>query len=67
MKVEFSVFERTLKPYVSSQKISYSIHEIILTLLQIFIDDFERHNIDVTVNSCERRIVSFPEVGPFES
>ena len=45
MKVEFSVFERTLQPYGSSNKINHSIREIILSILQIFIDDFESKNI----------------------
>jgi signal transduction histidine kinase len=57
MKVEFSVYERTLKLYSNPQKIEYSIRNIILSILQIFIDDFEKNNITVLVDACEKRII----------
>ncbi len=56
MKVEFSVFEKTvlLNPIV--QKIDHSIKEAILSILQIFIDDFEKKNIQVFVDSNSKRL-----------
>lgn len=56
MKVEFSVFERTLKPNVFVQKMEHSIRAVILSILQIFIDDFDDHKIEVSLDACERRI-----------
>ena len=55
-KVEFSVFERTMKLHQVSRKMEYSIREIILSILQIFIDDFEDKNITVSLDACEKRI-----------
>jgi signal transduction histidine kinase len=56
MKVEFSVFERTLKLYSNPTKMEHSIRAIILSILQIFIEEFEEHKIDVTLDACEKRI-----------
>ena len=56
MKVEFSVFDRTLKPSVFTQKTDHSIRAIILSVLQIFIDDFEKLKIEVHLDACERRL-----------
>lgn len=53
-KVEFSVFERTLKPNATVTKTRYPIRSLILSVLQIFIDDFERKNIEVYLDSCEK-------------
>ncbi len=55
-KVEFSVFERTMKLHQVSQKFDYSIRSIILSILQIFMEDFEEMNITVLLDACERRI-----------
>lgn len=53
-KVEFSVFERTLKPTTVLQKERHSIHAVILSILQIFIDDFEKHGVEVYLNACDK-------------
>ncbi len=53
MKVEFSVFERTQKPNVVSKKISHSIRGLVLSILQIFIDDFEAKKIEVSLDAGE--------------
>ncbi len=51
MKLEFSVFERTQNPNAPIKKISHSIRNIVLSILQIFIDDFEVKKIDVSLDS----------------
>lgn len=51
MKVEFSVFERTQKPPGTIKKFSHSIRSILLSILQIFIDDFEKRGIEVTLDA----------------
>lgn len=59
MKVEFSVFERTLNPSMSVRKISHSIRSVVLSMLQIFIDDFEEKGIVVSLDAgtaSERRL-----------
>ena len=59
MKVEFSVFERTQKPNSIIKKISHSIRGLVLSILQIFIDDFEKKKIEVSLDAgtaSERRI-----------
>lgn len=59
MKVEFSVFERTKKPDVTVKKISHSIRNLVLSILQIFIDDFEKKKIEVSLDAgtaSERRL-----------
>ena len=56
MKVEFSVFEKTVMLNPNVQKIEYSIKEAILSILQIFIDDFEKKNIQVYVDSTSMRL-----------
>lgn len=56
MKVEFSVFEKTLQQYPSIQKMEYSIREIILSILQIFIDEFEERKIDVSLDASIKKI-----------
>ena len=59
MKVEFSVFERTQKPISVVKKIPHSIRGILLSILQIFIDDFEKIRIEVSLDAgqaSERRI-----------
>lgn len=55
-KVEFSVFERTMKIYQVSQKLDYPIREMVLSILQIFMEDFEEMKITVLLDACERRI-----------
>ena len=56
MKVEFSVFEKTVMKNPKVQKIEYSIRNAILSILQIFIDDFENKKIQVTVDSNFTRL-----------
>lgn len=56
MKVEFSVFEKTVMQNPNVQKIEYSVREIILSVLQIFIEDFDNKKIVVSVDSNEKRI-----------
>ena len=53
MKVEFSVFERTQKPNAIGKKISHSIRNLVLSILQIFIDDFELKKIEVSLDAGE--------------
>ncbi|MCP9750702.1 ATP-binding protein [Ferruginibacter sp. HRS2-29] len=55
-KVEFSVFERTMKIHSISQKIEYSIRILVLSILQIFMEDFEEREITVYLDACEKRI-----------
>ncbi len=50
MKVEFSVFERTQRPNAFVQKMPHSIRDLVLSILQIFIEDFEKKGIQVYVN-----------------
>lgn len=57
MKIEFSVFEKTIIPYPSVQKIEYSIKDIVLSILQIFIEDFEERKIEVSIDACEKRLI----------
>lgn len=56
MKVEFSVFEKTVMQNPSIQKLEYSVREIILSVLQIFIEDFDEKKITVSVDYNQRRI-----------
>ena len=53
-KVEFSVFERTLKPCAVVQKQTHDIRTVVLSILQIFIDDFEKQNIEVSLSACDK-------------
>lgn len=53
MKVEFSVFEKTQKPNAVGKKISHSIRGLVLSILQIFIDDFEEKKIEVSLDAGE--------------
>ena len=55
-KVEFSVFERTLKPSGFINKTAFPIRPIILSILQIFIQDFEKHRIEVSLVACEKSL-----------
>ena len=56
LKVEFSVFEKTLKEYPLVQKMEDSIRNVILSILQIFITDFNDKNITVSLDSSEKRL-----------
>lgn len=56
MKVEFSVFEKTIMQNPTVQKIEYSVREIILSVLQIFIEDFDTKKILVSIDHNEKRI-----------
>lgn len=56
MKVEFSVFEKTIMQNPKVQKQELSIKEIILSILQIFIDEFEQRNITVSIDNNDKRI-----------
>lgn len=55
-KVEFSVFERTLKPHTTAQKTEHAIRSVILSILQIFIDDFEKNKIEVSLAACDKTL-----------
>ena len=55
-KVEFSVFERTLKKSSFISKSAFPIRPIILSILQIFIRDFEKHRIEVSLDACEKSL-----------
>lgn len=56
MKIEFSVFEKTVMKNPIVQKSDYSVREIVLSILQIFIDDFESNGITVTLDSNPKRL-----------
>jgi hypothetical protein len=51
MKVEFSVYERTITPFGSVQKINQPIRPIVLSILQIFMQDFESNQIEVSLDA----------------
>ena len=53
MKVEFSVYERTLKPWDSVQKMEQPIRPLVLSILQIFMQDFESKDILVSLDASE--------------
>jgi hypothetical protein len=55
MKVEFSVFEKTIMQNPKVQKLELSIKEIILSILQVFIQEFEQRNIIVSIDNNEKR------------
>lgn len=55
MKVEFSVFEKTIMHNPKVQKQELSIREIILSILQVFIQEFEQRNIIVSIDNNEKR------------
>jgi len=56
MKVEFSVFEKTVMQNPTVQKLEYSVRENILSILQIFIEDFEKQKINVSIDSNDKRL-----------
>ena len=53
-KVEFSVFERTVKNISILQKQEHSIRPVVLSILQIFISDFDKKNIEVRLDGTEK-------------
>ena len=53
-KVEFSVFERTLKSSSTLLKEEHSIRPVVLSILQIFISDFDKKNIQVHLGGTEK-------------
>lgn len=53
-KVEFSVFERTVKNISLLQKSEHSIRPVVLSILQIFISDFDKKNIQVHLGGSEK-------------
>jgi hypothetical protein len=55
-KVEFSVFERTLKPSSFVSKSAFPIRPILLSILQIFIRDFENIRIEVSLDASEKSL-----------
>lgn len=55
-KVEFSVFERTVKNISILQKTEYSIRPVVLSILQIFISDFDKKNINVYLAGTEKTL-----------
>ncbi len=57
MKVEFSVFEKTLEKYPSVQKNENLIRKIILSVLQIFITDFEKKKIEVFLSETNKLLL----------
>lgn len=53
MKVEFSVYERTIKPLGGVQKIIQPIRPLVLSALQIFMQDFEANKIEVSLDASD--------------
>ncbi len=59
MKIEFSVYERINNPRIRLNRINYSVRMIILSIMQIFSDDFDKKNIEISLDASpisERRI-----------
>lgn len=54
MKVEFSVFEKTMEEYPRIQKTENSIRKVILSVLQIFIQDFEKKKIEIILTHHDK-------------
>jgi hypothetical protein len=53
MKVEFSVYERTIKPLGNVQKLEQRIRPLVLSVLQIFMQDFELKSIEVSLDASD--------------
>jgi|GEM_PF-996178 len=56
MKVEFSVFKKTQRKHPSIRIEENYIRDCVLSVLQIFILDFEEQEIEVRLGSCERKL-----------
>lgn len=56
MKVEFSVFSKTNSSNSSVQKIETDLRTFILQVLQIFIDDFDKKQITVSIEANSSRL-----------
>lgn len=56
MKIEFSVFEKTMDSYPSVSKIEHDIREILVSILQIFIHEFEEKNIMVSLEATQKKL-----------
>jgi K+-sensing histidine kinase KdpD len=54
-KIEFTVFDRTMKENWAVDKKNYSIRAAILDILTIFIADFEKRHIEVSLAASEKR------------
>lgn len=54
MKVEFSVFEKTMLKNPVVQVMSYPIRQIVLSVLQIFIADFDEKHIKIILDNTDR-------------
>jgi hypothetical protein len=57
LKVEFSVFEKTMKKYPKVEKEEDFIRPKVLSILQIFMLDFDEKKIEVRMGSCEKRLL----------
>ncbi|WP_353146264.1 hypothetical protein [Chryseobacterium sp.] len=53
-KVEFSAYESIVKNNNTLLKQKHKIHKVILSILQIFIDDFEKNKITVSLSASEK-------------
>lgn len=56
MKMEFSVFNKLLLPYPASNKRVRNIRETVLSILYIFINDFQERDITVSLEACDKEI-----------
>lgn len=56
MKAEFSVFEKTGRPNPTTEKSDLPIRDVILSVLQIFIQEFEANKITVSIDSSTKSI-----------
>ncbi|HMO41473.1 MAG TPA: hypothetical protein PKC76_19060 [Saprospiraceae bacterium] len=54
MKIEFSVFEKTMIAYPRTSKTENSIRKFVLSILQIFINDFDKKNITLSLEASEK-------------
>lgn len=56
MKVEFSVFDKSMRQYPQVKLLEDSIRSVILTILQIFIQDFDSRAITVFLAASDKRL-----------
>jgi light-regulated signal transduction histidine kinase (bacteriophytochrome) len=57
MKVEFSVFQKTLQKNPKVQLLEDSISDVLISILQIFIADFTEKRITVSMDQTDKRLM----------
>jgi hypothetical protein len=56
MQVEFSVFDKLLEPHPSIDLNDYDIREVLLTVIQVFYNEFKSNRVGIKLADCEREI-----------